>query len=148
MMSHVNTCDSNYGLLTIWSAQFPNLALSTLHRDTVVGLGGEDEIGEGKLAVGIENFYAALVDEDQHTADFSVGGGCRDGSKDIAEVGLPTLHAVYRETVLSGIIAHHHTFALAVGEFNGGIAAQSTHLYHAGISQTLSFLAEGFHDFR
>ena len=135
-------------MLSMALFHLPNLCLTAFHAQSVIGLGREDQVGEGKLAVGIEDFYAALVDEDQHTTGFSVSGGCRDGSKDIAEVGLPALHAVYRETLLSGIVAHDHTLALAIREFDGGVATQSAHLYHAGIAQALCFLAEGFHDLR
>lgn len=61
-------------MLSMALFHLPNLRLATFHAQLVVGLGGEDKIGESELAVAVKNFHTALVDEDQHVADFSVGG--------------------------------------------------------------------------
>ena len=37
----------------MWSTHFPNLSFSATHAEPVVGLGGENQIGDGKLAVGV-----------------------------------------------------------------------------------------------
>lgn len=62
-------------MLSMVLFHLPDLSLTAFHAQLVVGLGGEDEIGESELAVAVKDFHAALVDEDQHAADFSVGGG-------------------------------------------------------------------------
>ena len=61
-------------MLSMALFHLPNLCLATFHAQLVVGLGGEDKIGESELAVAVKDFHTALVDEDQHVADFSVGG--------------------------------------------------------------------------
>lgn len=120
---HINRTQNAHRIFHQSLAHFPDTAFTTLHTEPVVGLGGEDQIGDSKLAVGVEDLDAALVDEDKHPAHLAMCGGSGHCGEGIAEVGLPASHAIYGEALLAGVVTHHHALALAVGELDGGVAA-------------------------
>lgn len=94
---HINRTQNAHRIFHQSLAHLPDTAFTTLHTEPVVGLGGEDQIGDGKFSVGVEDFDAALVDEDKHPAHLAMCGGSGHCGEGIAEVGLPASHAIYGE---------------------------------------------------
>lgn len=113
---HINRTQNAHRIFHQSLAHLPDTAFTTLHTEPVVGFGGEDQIGDGKFSVGVEDFDAALVDEDKHPAHLAMCGGSGHCGEGIAEVGLPASHAIYGAALLAGVVTHHHALALAVGE--------------------------------